>query len=159
MRKLLRSLYAVVFTAAMCGLSAMIVTAAHLGWKDLQERHKNKRRDNAILLALGITSRSLADVTELNRLYERDIRRRTTRGLTVYESTKTGADGYAFKVEGAGRCGLIRGILAVEPDRRTVRALRFYYQDETPGLGSRISTPHFACKLDQGAPGETARRS
>lgn len=46
-------------------------------------------------------------------------------------------------VEGMGYVSILRGYLALEPDLRTIRALRFYEHSETPGLGSEIDNPEW----------------
>jgi Na+-transporting NADH:ubiquinone oxidoreductase subunit C len=46
----------------------------------------------------------------------------------------------AVPFEGNGLWGPIRGFLALEADRRTVHGLVFYYDEETPGIGSRINS-------------------
>ena len=44
-------------------------------------------------------------------------------------------------VYGAGLWSTMYGYLAVEPDGRTVRGLRFYEHAETPGLGDQVEKP------------------
>jgi Na+-transporting NADH:ubiquinone oxidoreductase subunit C len=52
--------------------------------------------------------------------------------------------GYALPVEGKGFWAAIRGIVGIAPDRRTILGLAFYEQNETPGLGARITEPFFS---------------
>jgi Na+-transporting NADH:ubiquinone oxidoreductase subunit C len=44
---------------------------------------------------------------------------------------------------GPGLWGQIHGILALEPDLQTIRGVRFYRHEETPGLGGEISAAWF----------------
>ena len=44
---------------------------------------------------------------------------------------------------GMGLWGPILGVLALEPDMRTIRGVRFYQQEETPGLGGEIGSLWF----------------
>jgi len=49
----------------------------------------------------------------------------------------------AVKVSGPGLWGPIEGVLALEPDMKTIRGLTFYKQEETPGLGGEIAGSAF----------------
>jgi Na+-transporting NADH:ubiquinone oxidoreductase subunit C len=49
----------------------------------------------------------------------------------------------AFKYSGSGLWGPITGVLAVAPDRKTIRGLTIINQEETPGLGGRIKEREF----------------
>jgi Na+-transporting NADH:ubiquinone oxidoreductase subunit C len=42
-----------------------------------------------------------------------------------------------------GLWGVIKGVLALQPDLRTIRAISFYQQEETPGLGGEIASDWF----------------
>jgi Na+-transporting NADH:ubiquinone oxidoreductase subunit C len=42
-----------------------------------------------------------------------------------------------------GLWGPIKGVLALEPDLRTIKAISFYQQEETPGLGGEIGADWF----------------
>lgn len=44
----------------------------------------------------------------------------------------------AFEFRGPGLWGPISGIISLEKDYKTIRKIKITYQEETPGLGSRI---------------------
>lgn len=51
----------------------------------------------------------------------------------------TAADGtVAFEFLGSGLWGPIYGVVALQPDRKTIKGLTVINQEETPGLGGRI---------------------
>jgi len=50
---------------------------------------------------------------------------------------------YAIPLEGKGYWDKIRGFIGIASDRRTVRGISFYEQNETPGLGAEIEQPPF----------------
>ncbi len=52
---------------------------------------------------------------------------------------KTTAGAVAFEVSGPGLWGPISGIISLERDLKTIRKIKITHQEETPGLGSRIS--------------------
>ena len=49
----------------------------------------------------------------------------------------------AFGFLGSGLWGPISGIMALEPDLKTIKGLTIVHQEETPGLGGRISEKEF----------------
>ena len=50
---------------------------------------------------------------------------------------------YIVPVEGYGLWDMIYGYIALEPDLNTVKDIRFYKHQETPGLGGECSQPWF----------------
>ena len=59
---------------------------------------------------------------------------------TVYELREDGALRLLIlPVRGTGYQSTLKGYLALEADLNTVAALTFYEQDETPGMGARVS--------------------
>ena len=50
---------------------------------------------------------------------------------------------YIIPVEGYGLWDMIYGYVALEPDLNTVKDIRFYKHQETPGLGGECSQPWF----------------
>jgi len=48
--------------------------------------------------------------------------------------------GYGLEIAGRGKYGLIKGILAIEPDKDKIKALGIYEHNETPGLGGEVAS-------------------
>ena len=61
-------------------------------------------------------------------------------GLTIYEGKDQSV---AFEFNGPGVWGAIHGIISINPDHKTIRTIKILHQEETPGLGSRISESAF----------------
>jgi Na+-transporting NADH:ubiquinone oxidoreductase subunit C len=51
--------------------------------------------------------------------------------------------GFVIPVEGKGFWATIKGVIGVERDKRTIVGISFYEQNETPGLGGRITEDEF----------------
>ena len=49
----------------------------------------------------------------------------------------------AFEYTGSGLWGPIDGIIGIKPDYKTIKAVTIIHQEETPGLGGRISEQQF----------------
>ncbi len=50
---------------------------------------------------------------------------------------------YALEISGKGFWADIKGIIAIEADKKTIIGISFYEQSETPGLGAEIVKPYF----------------
>ena len=54
----------------------------------------------------------------------------------------------AFEFDGSGLWGPIRGIVALDADLRHIKGVTIIYQEETPGLGSRIADAEHLSKFE-----------
>ena len=64
----------------------------------------------------------------------------------VYKPEKA-VEGYIVPISGNGLWGMIYGYFALEPDLKTVKGIRFYNHQETPGLGGEIEKPWFTSQF------------
>jgi Na+-transporting NADH:ubiquinone oxidoreductase subunit C len=100
-----------------------------------------------ILTALGVSFEQGASAQELLDVYDRNVQELPRDDLTLYAYSppggQSGPQAYAVRFAGPGLWGPIEGFLAFEPDLRTIRALTFYRQEETPGLGGEIAADWF----------------
>jgi RnfABCDGE-type electron transport complex G subunit len=60
---------------------------------------------------------------------------------TLRESGKIAA--YALPISGQGFWALIRAVIGIEADSKTITAMAVYQQSETPGLGAEIAKSEF----------------
>lgn len=81
-----------------------------------------------------------------------DIHRVFTEQISAPDATSGGAytykqagqvAGYALPFAGQGFWAPIEGVIGIAADRKTVRGIAFYEQNETPGLGAEIVKPPF----------------
>lgn len=110
-------------------------------------RQSNERAEEVrnILDALSVPVAADAGQQQLVQIFDRDIKQKRVGDLLIYEYAPTGAkaEAYAVPFVGAGLWGPVSGVLALEPDMTTIRGVRFYKQEETPGLGGEISSEWF----------------
>ncbi len=52
-------------------------------------------------------------------------------------------EAYALPIEGQGFWDVIKGVIAIRPDKKTIVGIAFHEQKETPGLGAEITKPYF----------------
>lgn len=81
-----------------------------------------------------------------------ELHRRFTDEVTKPDESTGGAftlrknaviEAYALPVSGQGFWAPIKGIIGIKADRKTITAIAFYRQNETPGLGAEIAKPEF----------------
>lgn len=100
------------------------------------------------LAALGAPVPAEADARELLDVFENNVREIRLGEITAYEyapgaASQEGPLAVAIPFSGMGLWGPIRGVLALDPQLRTIRSIRFYQQEETPGLGGEIGAEWF----------------
>lgn len=79
-------------------------------------------------------------INEAEEVFEENVKTVEVDGITYY-LTKTGE--VAFGFSGPGLWGPISGIIAIENDLKTIKGLKIFQQQETPGLGGRIAESDF----------------
>jgi len=144
------SLYSLVFAALLGAVCAGLLTAARELTAARREANAQAERIRHVLDALGVAYDAEGGPKQLVQVFEKDVRTEKRGGLAFYEYV--GSDGAvraaAVLFAGKGLWGPIKGILALEPDRRTVRRITIYEQEETPGLGGEIATRGFTKQFD-----------
>jgi len=144
------SLYSLVFAALLGAVCAGLLTAARELTAARRDANAQAERIRHILDALGVAYEAEGGPKQLVQVFEKDVRTEKRGGLEFYEYV--GSDGAVRAVAvlfgGKGLWGPIKGILALEPDRRTVRRITIYEQEETPGLGGEIATRGFTQQFD-----------
>jgi Na+-transporting NADH:ubiquinone oxidoreductase subunit C len=116
-----------------------VVSGIHLSTTEIVALNERLYIREAVLYAAGIEIPDSAEaITEKfnNRVNEK------TDYFELLDSAGN-VDGYAILIRGAGLWGEIRAILAFESDLETIRGIEFIAQNETPGLGARITENWF----------------
>jgi Na+-transporting NADH:ubiquinone oxidoreductase subunit C len=112
-----------------------------VNWYTTPVISKNEQREIQanILKALGIPFGE----GEVEEVFARNVKAKESGGRTYYVAAGAGI---AFPYSGSGLWGPINGIVALNPDLNTLKAVTIIHQEETPGLGSRITEQPY---LDQ----------
>jgi len=138
------SLYNIVFAAALGASCAILLTGAKELAADRVAANRRAEKVRHILAVLGAEYDPAAPADELVEVFEATVGESKRGALRVYTYPKGAASpAVAVPVEGRGLWGPIRGLLALEPDGRTIRDVTFYEQEETPGLGGEIGSEAF----------------
>jgi len=128
-----------VCSALLAGVSYL--TAPYRSANEKAEEVRN------ILSALDVPVSSAASEQELVQIFDSQVKERKLGTLPVYEYLPSGSSGkpagYAVPFDGAGLWGPVSGVLALKPDLQTIVGVRFFKQQETPGLGGEIASDWF----------------
>jgi len=138
------SLYTIVYAVVLGTVCAVFLTGA--GQFTKKYRDANERADQVrnILRVLDVPFDAEAPARELLELFNRNVREIELDGLRVFQYVDSGkVKGSAVAFEGQGLWGPVHGLLALEPDMKTIRGVSFYKQEETPGLGGEIASDWF----------------
>ena len=138
----------VLFSAILAIVCSLLLTGAELLLKPYREANEQAEEMRNYLAALSIPVDDDANASTLIELYKDNVTVRELGGLEVYAYVPGALSGgdpmaYAVPFSGAGLWGPVSGVLALEPDLKTIRGVRFYKQEETPGLGGEIGAAWF----------------
>lgn len=133
----------VMIMAVLTIVCISIVSGIHLSTRELVIANEGLFLKKAVLYAGGVEMPETN--TGINELYDQ----RVTEDGGVF--TIRGEDGevsaYAFITKGPGLWGEIEAVTAFSPDLKAFAGVEFTKQNETPGLGARITEPWFKQQL------------
>lgn len=119
------------------------LAAISRGLREQIDDNRRMMRVRSLLDVLGVEGRESKTDAELLALYESKVLEEPGE-FPLYVYRESGTDvALSFDLSGRGLWDQIKGFMAVENDGVTVRGVRFYEQNETPGLGGEIGTPLF----------------
>jgi Na+-transporting NADH:ubiquinone oxidoreductase subunit C len=96
---------------------------------------------SSILRAFGISF----DPSTVEEVFAGNVKKREQNGTTYYVAEN---GDIAFPYSGPGLWGPIEGIIAIQPDFQTLEGVTISRQEETPGLGSRITEPQYLAQFE-----------
>jgi Na+-transporting NADH:ubiquinone oxidoreductase subunit C len=99
------------------------------------ERNAALRLKKNVLVALAIPVGQTD--AEIEQTFASNVEERSSGGKAFFKAKSTGD--IAFEYTGSGLWGPIRGAVSVNDGFAAIRGLTVFHQEETPGLGSRIT--------------------
>lgn len=110
---------------------------------DRVEANRRIAFETAVLQVLPTDLAPNADGIEINRTFREKVSQpESAHGAYVFEKQGQIA-AYALPFEGRGFWAPIRGVIGIMPDKKSIRGIAFFEQNETPGLGAEITQPEF----------------
>ncbi len=142
-----KRIYPLIFMFAITAVFITVVSGIHLSTTEIVALNERLYIREAVLYAADIEIPDTAEaITEKFNERVNEVTSGPGGEETDYFELLDSAgnvDGYAIFIRGAGLWGEIRAILAFESDLETIRGIEFIAQNETPGLGARITENWF----------------
>ncbi len=143
------SLRVLLFAFVVGLVCAGLLVGASLFTAPYREANQRAEEVRNYLAALGVPVEPGTDARSLVEIFNREVSVRKVAGVDLYEYESGGqVQAVAVPFAGPGLWGPIRGVIALEPDLKTIRDIRFYEQEETPGLGGEIGTARFQNRFE-----------
>jgi Na+-transporting NADH:ubiquinone oxidoreductase subunit C len=130
---------------------ALLLTAAAKFTEPYRIANQEAEEMKNILIALKVPMPDGASPEQLVDVFEQNVKdEHGDKAVYVYSPNDAGGkvEAIALRFNGPGLWGRIKGFLALEADRKTIRGLTFYEQEETPGLGGDIVLPSFRARFE-----------
>ena len=141
------SAHTVVYAVTLGVVCAALLTGVGKYTEPRRLANEEAERVLNILRVLDVPLPPDASASALVQAYQDKVEKKSLGELEVYEYREPDSPdavlAIAIPFEGKGVWGPIKGFLALEPDRRTIRDIAFYEQEETPGLGGEIVSEKF----------------
>src|SRR6056297_273771 len=137
--KLKDGLYTVFFMFAVTAVFILITSFIYINTRDQIKLNEKLRLQRAVLKAGNIKYEG-GNRAEIQRKFE-DVILLNENVYQIKNGDKKGR--YVFIVTGSGLWGKIRAAIGLKSDLKTMTGIEFLKQNETPGLGARITETWF----------------
>ena len=138
-------IFPVLFMIIITVLCISLVSFVHLSTKELVSLNEFLFLRKAVLYAANIPLPESAQ--EISNIFEERVQEKTNSSGTIYFQVHSpqGEDEtiYVLFQNGAGLWGEITAVIGYKNDLNTVTGIDFVKQNETPGLGARITESWF----------------
>jgi len=128
-----RTLWSAIFMLLLSCVCAGVMAAIKFSTDEMVARNEKTALRRHVLAAFGLPE----DIGG----FDSRVQTINDDGRTYWRRIRTGAT--ARVISGMGFWAPIHAVIAVDAGRKTIVGIRFFNQNETPGLGGRISEPWF----------------
>ncbi len=147
------SIQVLLFSSILAIVCAAFLYAVTQFTDPYQKLNQETDKDINYLTALGVPFDSEAKPSEILQVFKDNISVSKMKNLTLFEYIPKDSDSkkpvaIAVPFSGPGFWAPIKGVLAFEPDLLTLKGVRFYEQEETPGLGGEIASEWFQAQFN-----------
>ena len=142
------NLKVLIFALVMATICSVLLVAASSFTAPRRKANERAEKVRNFLGALEVPLPEGVDSKKLLEIYEANVKISDLGEMKAYQyiPADSGSDtpvAIAIAFDGAGVWGPIKGVIATDPNMETIRGLRFYHQEETPGLGGEIGSDKF----------------
>ena len=121
-------------------ISAGLITAVTMLTKDRIALNEELKLKRSVLNTFSISYTE----EEIVKVFDNKIKIKDQDQITLYLNNDNGKlSGLAFEIKGPGFWGQITALVALEPDLESIQGIEILAQEETPGLGGRITEDDF----------------
>ena len=139
------TVYTIIFTFITAFFFVTILALTNEGTRKTTELNQELAEKRAFLNILGIEYEEAADIIAA---YDSRITEETIKGVTLYKARVEGETRTAVRFSGPGLWGTITGALGVKSDLSRIVGIEIIDQNETPGLGGRITETWFTKQFE-----------
>ena len=133
----------IIFASILAVVCSFVLAVANQYTSPYRIANEEAEEVRNILTVLDIPIDPSWDSQTLLDVYKKNVDVRKLGDMTVYEKAPEQSGGspslVAIKFSGSGLWAPIDGVLSLKNDFVTIRRIRFYKQEETPGLGGEIA--------------------
>ncbi len=142
------SVNTIIFSSVLGITCSLLLTGASLYTSPYRSSNEKAEELRNFLEALEVPVPEDADSKQLIEIFDKNINKKVLGEHDIYEYLPENSESawpvaIAVPFSGPGLWGSIEGVIAFEPDFTTIRGIRFYKQEETPGLGGDIGSKWF----------------
>ena len=131
----------IVFVLVLGSILTAALLAVNYVTTPVIQKNEEIATKSSILAALNIPFNS----QNVEEVFADNVMQREQNGTTYY---LTKEDTVAFPYSGSGLWGPIEGIIAIQPDFQRLEGITISRQEETPGLGSRITEAEYLMQFE-----------
>lgn len=130
----------VVLIIIVSTISAGFLTVFNIFTKDRIAYNQEIKLKKSVLNVFGIDYQK----DEIIELFDQQVEQKELHGRTIYEYYENGEiSSLSFEISGPGFWGPITVLVAIDPGLTVLKGVEIIHQEETPGLGGRISEDEF----------------
>jgi Na+-transporting NADH:ubiquinone oxidoreductase subunit C len=142
------SVNTIIFSSVLGITCSLLLTGANLYTFPYRSSNEKAEELRNFLEVLEVPVPENADSKQLIEVFDKNINKKILDEHDIYEYLPENSESatpvaIAVPFSGLGLWGSIEGVIAFEPDFTTIRGIRFYKQEETPGLGGDIGSKWF----------------
>lgn len=136
-----KEIWMVTILLLVATISAGVLGFVNVTTRPLIKRNETRKLRESVLSSFNVNY----DPEDVEDVFKSEIETKDIGGREVYlrYGKNEELSAVAFQIEGSGFQGQISAIISLKPDLETIVGLEVLSQEETPGLGARITEDEF----------------
>lgn len=135
--------FTIFFMFAITFVFISAVSLVYIVTKDTIKINESLQLKTAVLNCAGIGFPPKTESVQIEKKYNETVKVLKENKLFEVKNPDGGNPGYVLVNSGPGLWGEITAVIGLKDDLKTLTGIEFIKQNETPGLGARITEPWF----------------